>query len=119
MKKYKIMFWVSTGIIFIMEGLIPLFTSQSDASIQGITSLGYPVYFVSILTVFKIVGALVLIIPQVPKKYKEWAYVGFGIDFICAFLSLFIVTGFGTLLLLPVIFMILLAISYNAYHKLH
>lgn len=102
-----------------MEGVIPLLTSQSDMSIQGITSLGYPVYFVSILTVFKVVGSLVLIIPQVPKKFKEWAYAGFGIDFICAFLSLFIVTGFGTLLLLPVLFMIILGISYHSYHKLN
>jgi hypothetical protein len=118
MKKYKIMFWISTGIIFLMEGVIVLFTSQSEMSIQGITSLGYPLYFVTLLAVFKVLGSFALIIPQVPARIKEWAYAGFGIDFICAFVSIVAVFGFGIMLLMPVGFMILLVMSYVSYHKL-
>jgi hypothetical protein len=118
MKKYKIMFWISTGIIFLMEGVIVLFTSQSEMSIQGITSLGYPLYFVTLLAAFKVLGSFALIIPQVPARIKEWAYAGFGIDFICAFVSIVAVFGFGIMLLMPVGFMILLVMSYVSYHKL-
>ena len=118
MKKYKIMFWISTGIIFLMEGVLVLLTSQSEMSIQGITSLGYPLYFVTLLAVFKVLGSFALIIPQVPARIKEWAYAGFGIDFVCAFVSIVAVFGFGIMVLMPVLFMILLVMSYVSYHKL-
>lgn len=117
MKKYTILFWITTTLIFLFEGVLPAFTSHSEMSIAGITGLGYPVYFITILTVFKVLGALALIIPQVPKNVKEWAYAGFGIDFIAAFVSIWVVMGFGTGLILPVVCMIVLAISYVSYHK--
>jgi hypothetical protein len=119
MKKQKLIFWISTSIIFLMEGVLVAFTSQSEMSIQGITSLGYPVYFVSMIAVFKVVGSLVLIIPKVSPRIKEWAYAGFGIDFLSAFISIWVVAGFNVGLLLPFIFMILLVLSYRSYHKLH
>ena len=82
MKKQKILFWITTGIIFIMEGLIPAFTSQTELAKEGIRHLGYPEYFGNALIVFKVLGALSLIIPQIPKRVKEWAYAGFAFDFI-------------------------------------
>ncbi len=118
MKKAKILFWISTTIIFLFEGVMTGLTSGSEMSIAGITGLGYPLYFVTILAVFKVVGSLALIIPQVPARIKEWAYAGFGIDFICAFVSVWVVTGFGAPLLFPTVAMILLVISYINYHKL-
>ena len=118
MKKAKILFWVSTALIFVFEGVMPALTGHSEMAIQGITSLGYPLYFVTILTVFKVLGSLALIIPKVPARVKEWAYAGFMIDFICAFISLSVVTGFGIMLLIPVVAMIILVISYVNYHKM-
>jgi hypothetical protein len=119
MKKAKIVFWITTTLIFLGEGVIPALTGHSQMAIQGITSLGYPIYFVTIITVFKVLGALALIIPKVPARVKEWAYAGFGIDFICAFISLWVVAGFGGVLILPVVAMILLVLSYVNYHKMH
>lgn len=118
MKKYKIIFWVTTGLIFLFEGVMPAFTSQSEMSIQGITHLGYPLYFVTLLTVFKILGSLALIIPQVPKRVKEWAYAGFMIDFLSAFISIWVVDGFGIMLLPAVIAIAILIVSYVAWNKL-
>jgi hypothetical protein len=97
---------------------MPALTGHSQMAIQGITSLGYPVYFVTIITVFKVLGSLALIIPKVPARVKEWAYAGFGIDFICAFISLWVVAGFGGFLLLPLVAMVLLVLSYISYHKM-
>lgn len=118
MKKTKILFWVSTIIIFLFEGLMPALTGHSEMAIQGITGLGYPVYFVTIITVFKVLGGIALIIPKVPANIKEWAYAGYGIDFICAFVSIWVVAGFGMALLLPVVAFVILAVSYVNYHKL-
>ena len=118
MKKQQIIFWITTGIIFVMEGVLVAFTSQSEMSVQGIMSLGYPRYFVTMIAVFKIAGSLALIIPAVSPRIKEWAYAGFGIDFICAFISIWVVVGFNIGLLLPFAFMILLILSYCSYHKI-
>lgn len=120
MKTAKITFWVSTTIIFLFESVASALTSHSQLAIQGITSLGYPVYFVTILMVFKVLGGLALMIPKVPGRVKEWAYAGFAIDFICAATSIVIVMGFSLSgVILPIICMILLVLSYTSYHKLH
>lgn len=57
MKKTNIIFWISTGIIFLFEGLMPALTSQSEMAKEGISHLGYPAYFGVMLAVFKVVGA--------------------------------------------------------------
>lgn len=119
MKKAKVLFWISTSLIFLFEGVLVAFTSHSEMSIAGIVGLGYPLYFVTILAVFKVLGSLALIIPMVPARVKEWAYAGFAIDFICAFLSLWIVAGVNIGLVVPIIAMIVLVISYTQYHKLN
>jgi DoxX-like family len=118
MKNYKIIFWVSTALIFLMEGVMPALTSHTDLSVNGITHLGYPVYFVTMLTVFKVAGALSLILPQVPSRIKEWAYAGFGIDFIAAFVSIFVVDGLVPALIVPLVFMGILVLSYVSRQKM-
>lgn len=119
MKKAKILFWVATVILFIFEGLMPIFTVHSPAAVAGFTGLGYPVYFIMMLSVFKLLGGLALIIPQVPANVKEWAYAGFAIDFLSAFISITVVAGLGAGSFLPIIALLLLILSYTQYKKLH
>jgi hypothetical protein len=119
MKKTKIIFWVTTVIIFLMEGVIPAFTSQTELAKEGIRHLGYPAYFGNALVVFKVLGALALIIPQVPKRIKEWAYAGFAFDFIFASISHGAIDGMNFQTFLPLIFLGLLVVSYISYHKLN
>jgi hypothetical protein len=118
MKKTKIMFWVTTLIIFIMEGVIPAFTSQTELAKEGIRHLGYPAYFGNALVVCKVLGALALIIPQVPKRVKEWAYAGFAFDFIFAAISHGAVDGVNFQTIFPLLFLGLLMISYVSYHRI-
>ncbi|MES2223569.1 MAG: DoxX family protein [Patescibacteria group bacterium] len=118
MKAQKIAYWITTTIIFLMEGVLVALTGWSQMSIDGIVGLGYPLYFVSLLATFKILGSIVLMFPQFPRNMKEWAYAGFGIDFISAFVSIWAVAGFGPMLILPAAFMIILAISYKSYTRL-
>ena len=117
MKKNKIIFWITTTLIFLLEGVMPAVTSQSKMAKDGLTHLGYPQYFGVILIVFKVLGALVLIIPTVPKRVKEWAYAGFTIDFICAFFSEAAVDGFGGQAAFPLVALVILIVSYVYYHK--
>ncbi len=117
-KKIKIMFWISTIIIFLFEGILPALTFQTEFAKEGIRHLGYPDYFGVILVVFKVLGTLTLIIPKVPSRIKEWAYAGFGFDFIFAFVSIIAVDGFGAMALFPLFFLGILVASYICYHKL-
>ena len=119
MKKHKIIFWATTSIIFIMEGLIPAFTSQSELAKEGVRHLGYPEYFGNALVIFKVLGALALIIPQIPKRIKEWAYAGFVFEFIFAAISHFVIDGMDFQSFLPLIFLGILMASYNSYHQLN
>ena len=118
MKRDKIIFWISTIIIFIMEGLIPAFTSQSDLAKEGISHLGYPAYFGTALVFFKVPGVLALIIPRVPKPVKEFAYAGFTFNFLFASIGHFVVDGLDFQSFLPLIFLGILAASYISFHRL-
>jgi hypothetical protein len=117
MKRDKWIFWITTGIIVLFEGVMTALTSQSEMAKEGILHLGYPVYFGVMLTVFKILGAIVLIFPQFPNRIKEWAYAGFAIDFISAFVSTSVVDGLKPASLFPLVFLVILILSYVYYHK--
>jgi len=119
MKNHKIIFWVTTTLIFLFEGVLPAFTSQTEMAKEGIRHLGYPQYFGIALVVFKVLGALALILTVVPKRIKEWAYAGFAFDFLFASISHFAVDGLGFETFFPLIVLMILMLSYNSYHKLN
>lgn len=113
-----VIFWTTTIIIFLLEGVMPAFTSQTELAKEGIRHLGYPEYFGNALVVFKILGALALVIPQIPKRIKEWAYAGFAFDFIFASISHFAIDGLGFQGFFPLIILGILVVSYIYYHKI-
>ena len=119
MKKLKIFYWITTSLVFLMEGVLPALTSQTEVAKEGIRHLQYPQYFGNALVVFKVLGSLVLIIPRVPKRIKEWAYAGFAFDFIFASISHFAVDGMDFQSFFPLIFLVILGVSYYCYHKLN
>lgn len=117
MKKNDVIYWATTGLLFLFEGVMPAFTSQSEMAKEGISHLGYPAYFGVMLAVFKVAGALALIIPQVPHRFKEWAYGCFLVEFMMAAWSHMAVDGIGGEAIAPIIAITILGISYVYYHK--
>lgn len=117
MKRDRIIFWIATSIIFLWESAIPAFTSNSQLAIDGIRSLGYPDYFRVWFTVFKVAGGLILILPFLKGRIKEWAYAGFTFDFLFAFISHVAVNGLNPLSFFPLIILAILVISYIFYHR--
>lgn len=118
MKTLKITYWVTTGIIFLFEGVLPALTSHTEVAIEGIKHLGYPDYFRVMLTVFKVSGSLALILPLVQGRVKEWTYAGFAIVMISASVSHTVIDGFGGQAIFPLIIFGILLTSYITYHKL-
>ena len=119
MKTTKITYWTATIIIFLFDGLLPALTSNTELARQGISYLGYPDYFRVMLTVFKIIGAIVLILPVIKGRLKEWAYAGYGINFICAAASHWAVDGFGGQTVFPLVVFAILILSYVSYNKIN
>lgn len=106
-------------MIFLFEGVMPALTSHTKLAKDGIAHLGYPEYFGTMLMVFKVLGSLALIIPAIPRRVKEWAYAGFAIDFIAAFVSIYAVDGLTGLTFFPLVVLLVLIVSYVSYDKLH
>ena len=80
-KRNKIIYWIATiwlSLGMLSTGTVQLLKLKGDGpgSLDSMTHLGYPVYFVTILGICKILGVVVLLIPKFPLL-KEWAYAGF------------------------------------------
>lgn len=118
MKKIKIIYWITTSLLVAFEGVIPALTSNSELAKQGISHLGYPDYFRVLLTCFKVIGALILILPFFKGRIKEWAYAGFTFDFLSAMVSHMVVDGFGGEAIFPIVTLAILAVSYICYQQI-
>jgi hypothetical protein len=73
-KRNKIIYWISTIWLasgMLSTGTLQLFKVKAEGAVvpprvYGITHLGYPIYFLTILGVWKIFGVVALLIPKFP-----------------------------------------------------
>ncbi len=103
MKSTNIIYWITTAIIFLFEGVLVALTWNTELAVEGIRHLGYPPYFGPMLAAFKVSGAVVLITPVFRGRVKEWAYAGFGFVFVSALISHAAVDGFGGQTVFPLV----------------
>lgn len=117
--KIKIIYWVSTILIFLFEGVLVALTSHTEMAVEGIKHLGYPYYFGPHLAIMKVIGAILLILPFIKGRLKEWVYAGFFFDFLWAMISHGFVDGWlhGETLSILIAFAVWTA-SYVSYHRL-
>jgi hypothetical protein len=114
MKKNRIIFWVSTTIIFLWEGLMPLSTLlfAPQYTTAGTKPLGYPDYFAYALIIFKVLGATAIMFPKLPGKLKEWAYAGLAFSLMFAVISHAAIDKNVGFILMPIVVGAILAVSY-------
>ena len=78
MKKWKnIVYWSATALLAIgmlQSGIFAVLRAKQWVDL--VTALGYPVYFLTILGIWKILGVIAILVPRF-KLVKEWAYAGF------------------------------------------
>jgi hypothetical protein len=73
----SIAYWTATGILafgMTLGGMGQLF--RASFNVDGMIHLGYPLYVLSIVAIWKLCGVAVLLAPRLPLV-KEWAYAGF------------------------------------------
>ena len=95
MKIKPILYWATTSLIAFetfLGGVVDLTHGRTGVVsgpfvTQAGTSLGYPVYILAIIGIFKIPGALTIMIPRF-LRLKEWAYAGIVFDLSGAVASL-------------------------------
>ena len=86
-KRNKIIYWIATGLLalgMLQSGIFAVLRNKQWVDL--VTSLGYPVYFLTILGVWKILGVIAILVPRF-KLLKEWAYAGFFFAMTGAFAS--------------------------------
>jgi uncharacterized membrane protein len=76
-KRNKIIYWIATiwlALGMLAGGLQQIF--HTKAFVDMTVHLGYPLYFLYILGVWKILGVIAILISKF-SLLKEWAYAGF------------------------------------------
>ncbi|MCY1496260.1 hypothetical protein D3C87_143030 [compost metagenome] len=76
-KRNKIIYWISTlwlALGMVSTGIVQLLHVKEEADMMA--HLGYPLYFLTLLAVWKFLGVITILIPKF-TLLKEWAYAGF------------------------------------------
>lgn len=79
-KRNKIIYWIATlwlALGMLSTGIVQLLKAKNgQGGADMIIHLGYPVYLLTLLGIWKILGVIVILIPKF-LLLKEWAYAGF------------------------------------------
>jgi len=75
-KRNKIIYWIATAFVaFGMLASAAQQISHTKEMADMLAHLGYPVYFMTIIGVWKVLAVIAILIPGF-KLLKEWAYAG-------------------------------------------
>jgi len=107
-----LVYWVVTvaaALLFAVPGTalivhVPHFADE-------MARLGYPLYFVGLLGVFKVLAAIAIVAPGFPRL-KEWAYAGMMFDVIGAIVSHAAAGDTVTTMIIPVVIACVLITSW-------
>ena len=79
-RRNKIIYWIATlwlALGMLSTAIVQLLKEHAGSGgVDSVTQLGYPIYLLTLLAVWKILGIAAVLIPKFPIL-KEWAYAGF------------------------------------------
>ncbi|SFD91443.1 DoxX family protein [Flavobacterium phragmitis] len=111
-KRNKIIYWIATlwlALGMISTGIVQLIQLKEETEMMN--HLGYPLYFLTLLGVWKLLGVIAILIPKF-GLLKEWAYAGFFFAMSGAVVS-HLAVGDGTKELFgPVLLIVLTIVSW-------
>lgn len=76
-RRDKIVYWIATiwlSLGMVSTGFVQIIHLEEEAT--KMKALGYPLFFLTIIGIWKILGVVAVIVPKFPLL-KEWAYAGF------------------------------------------
>src|SRR5688572_23810347 len=111
-KRNKIIYWIATlwlALGMVSTGIVQLMRTPEE--IELMNGLGYPIYFLTIIGAWKILGSVAVLVPKFPLV-KEWAYAGFFFNMSGAVFSHLFVGGSAIDLFGPMLLIALTIISW-------
>ncbi len=114
MKMIKAIYWTTTGIasaLFLLSAY--MYLTKNPELMKNFDAIGFPAYFVTILGVAKLLGAIAIVNPW-SSTLKEWAYAGYVFVLIGATWT-HLVTH--TPFVMPLAILAVVAVSYYFYSK--
>ena len=87
MKTQKVIYWTATGLFSLWMTLNAYAYLTSEEAKLLCIHFGFPDYFRVELAIAKVIGVIILVLPNVKGRLKEWAYAGFTITMISAFIA--------------------------------
>ena len=117
-KNLKAVYWVVTLLFTLLQGWSALqYLIEAPAMVRTITALGYPIYFMTILGIAKLLGIAAILYGRWPVL-KEWAYAGFTFDVLGAFGSHLMAGDSFLIALVPLLFLAAQLTSYFLWKRL-
>src|SRR4249919_588069 len=114
-KAGKIIYWIATiwlSLGMLSTGAVQLFKAkEGQGGADMITHLGYPVYLLTLLGAWKILGVIAVLIAKFPLT-KEWAYAGFFFVMSGAIFSHIALGDSGIEILPALLLLVLTAVSW-------
>jgi hypothetical protein len=118
MKKTKIIYWATTGIVSAMMLMSAIQYFINPDMSETFKHLGFSDSFRIELGIAKIIGVVVLLLPMLSSRVKEWAYAGFGITLISASIAHFSAGDPMSAVVTQLVVMGVLAVSNIYYYKM-
>jgi uncharacterized membrane protein YphA (DoxX/SURF4 family) len=111
-KRNKIIYWIATiwlALGMTSTGIVQLIKMKEETDMM--THLGYPIYFLTLIGIWKILGVIAILIPKF-TLVKEWAYAGFIFAMSGAVFSHLIVGDSAKEFFGPVLLIVLTVVSW-------
>ena len=86
-----VVYWATTAFVVFntFSGALAEL-ARLTPNVEGMQALGYPIYMMTILGAWKVLGSIVLVAPRL-ERLKEWAYAGMFFNMTGAAVSHFVV----------------------------
>lgn len=112
----KIVYWISTIMVCAMMIFSSYGYFYSPVDAKSFAHLGFPTYFRIELAIAKLIGVILLLAP-INGRIKEWTYAGFSYIFISAIIAHAVTDIPLSYHMSPILFCILLLVSYITYRR--
>ncbi len=117
-KRLRLVYALTTSAFLLLQAWATWqYFTEAPRMTDSITALGYPVYFMKILGVAKLLGVLAIATGLSPTL-KEWAYAGFTFDVCGAFASHLSAGDSLVMALVPAGFFVVQLASYVSWKQL-
>jgi uncharacterized membrane protein len=111
-KTNKVIYWVATAWLslgMLSTGIVQIL--QMEKEVASMEKLGYPIYLLSILGIWKLLGVIAVLIPK-NVVLKEWAYAGFFFAMTGAIISHLAIGDDPITLFGPTLLLLLIIVSW-------